>query len=101
MNVNRKKLMYAILYELNNMNTNLDASMFEVNDRLFQEVIGMLVNEGFVTGYTEVTTSTSQYRSFLATMPTIAYRGVIFLDENSTLAKTYKGLKEIRSFLPF
>lgn len=102
MEINRKKLMYAILREVNNSNDKIkyNAETFGVDKKVFDEVMLILNEEDFVKGI-----SVMNYDNTVNVMVfdklRITLSGINFLEENNPYAKTYKGLKELREWLPF
>lgn len=103
MEINRKKLMYAILREVNNNSViEYNAKTFGVDETLFTQVIKIIEEEKLISN---IIVNDDLYRQceilFRDDLPIISMKGIEFLNNNSPLAKTYKGLKEIRKWLPF
>lgn len=101
MEINRKKLMYSILRELNN-NSNIDytGKTFEVDDQVFEQTIEILIDEQMVRGF-KIARFIDGSSDIQINNPRITLKGIEFLEENNEWKKLYKGLKEIKSWLPF
>lgn len=93
--LDKKKLRYAILKEIDSGNNKLTESDFKVSEEHFDNAINFLKREGYLDGFTY-----ADNRPLLFEGTAYATeKGENYLSENSTLSKTYKGLKEIRSWL--
>lgn len=93
--MNKKKLRYAIAKEIDNGNNELSEGDFGVTESEFDEAVNFLSREGYLSGF-----DYGDNRPLL--FEGTAYlteKGETYLSENSGLAKTYKGLKEIKSWL--
>lgn len=101
MEINRKKLMYSILRELNN-NSNIDytGTTFEVNDQVFEQTIEILIDEQMVRGF-KIMRFIDGGSDIQIKDPRITLKGIEFLEENNEWKKLYKGLKEVKSWIPF
>lgn len=95
--MNRKKIIYSILKELEQGNEP-KRSDYELNDEQWGEIAVLIKDEGYAKNimvlYADNTVYNVGYHSAKITM-----KGIEFLEENSTLSKTYKGIKEIRDWL--
>lgn len=91
--MNRKKLLYAFLKEIEEGNGDISHSDFELTEEQFHEISSLATNEGLVTS---VQWYDDQPHFHLAR---ISLKGLDFLQENSLVGKAYKGLKEITTFL--
>lgn len=101
MEINRKKLMYAILREINkNSEIKFTADNFKVNELVFDEVLLILHEENLTKGIM-VQKYDNIVKPLIVGKPRITLAGIEFLEENSLLSKTYKGIKELREWLPF
>ena len=96
--MNKKKLRYAILKEIEKGNKSLTEDDFnapEVTSAVFIEAIRHLNREGYIKGL-----AYGDDRPVLFEGTTyLTEKGETYLQENSFLAKGYKGLKEIRDWL--
>lgn len=95
MEVNKKKLRYAILKEIDSGNTKLIEKDFGVSEDEFDEAIRFLDREGYLKGFFYADNRPWLFEGTAY----LTEKGEKYLSENSVLAKTYKGLKEIRDWL--
>ncbi|MGP4071297.1 YjcQ family protein [Piscibacillus sp. B03] len=97
--MNRKKLIYSILKELEQGNEPKREN-YELELEQWGEIAELIKNEGYVT---EITiTRGGQGNKVLIVMfkqSKLTMKGIEFLEENNGWAKTYKGLKEIRDWI--
>ena len=103
MEINRKKLMYAILREANN-NSDIvySATTFEVDELVYTQTLLILKEEEMLMGImTKQSDNTVGAFIMGKTKPRITLSGLDFLEENNEWSKLYKGLKEIRDWIPF
>jgi aminopeptidase-like protein len=92
--MNKDKLRYAILKEIEKGNRSFDFRDFGVDENLFEDQIRFLDNEGLIRGVFY-----ADNKPYSISLVELTLKGEKYLEENSTLAKTYKGLKEIRDWL--
>lgn len=93
--MNKEKLRYAILKEIHVGNTPLTEEDFEVAEDEFDDAVGFLSLEKYLTG-----ALWADDRAYLFKIgPTLTEKGEQYLRENSGLNKAYNGLKEIRDWL--
>lgn len=93
--------MYAILREVNdNHDIKFTADTFGVDKRVFDEVMLILNEEDMVKGIS-VMKYDNTVNPIVFDKQRVTLSGIDFLEDNSPYAKTYKGLKEIRDWLPF
>lgn len=97
MKINRKKIMYAILKELNDGNKSFSYKDFDVQKEEYVEIIRMLMVDGYAEGFAIVNTTLSAVFNDGAF---ILSKGINFIEDNSDWAKLYKGLKEFKSWIP-
>jgi len=93
--MNQKKIRLAILKELSDGNKTVKSEDLGIDDNTFMDVLDFLKEENLINGY--------EYfmdESFGFDKTRLTLKGEEYLSENSLLMKTYKGLKEIRSWLP-
>lgn len=93
--MDKKKLRYAILKEIDNGNKKLTEESFEVSEDEFDEAVRYLDREGYLKGfiYADDRPWLFQGTAYLTGS------GEEYLEKNSNLAKTYRGIKEIRDWL--
>lgn len=92
--MDKRKIRYAILKELDKGNTNLTEETFGVSSDEFLDQVTFLEREGYITK--------PMYASnivYSMSMVKITEKGENYLEDNSALAKTYKVAKEIKSWL--
>ncbi|MEA1855600.1 YjcQ family protein [Cytobacillus sp. OWB-43] len=94
--MDKKKLRIAILKEIDSGNKFLTENNFEVDSETFDEAVRFLYSNGYLKG---VSLGDNRIHFFEGTAY-LTEKGEEYLSENGTIAKTYKGLKEIRSWLP-
>lgn len=102
MEVNRKRLIYAILREINANNKELqyNADEFDVDADIFIEVMEIIDDEEFVKGLHIVRTLDSPPELLFQKLR-ITLKGIEFLENNSEWIKIYKGIKELKSWISF
>lgn len=96
--MNRKKLIYSILKELEQGNEPKQAD-YEIDLEQWGEVSELIRDEGFAKNVTVQRAGIGNkvvYAWYSSAKITMA--GIEFLEENSGLAKTYKGIKEVRDW---
>lgn len=93
--MNKKKLRYAILKEIDSGNKKLTEKNFDVTEEEFDEAVRFLDRESYLVGfmYADNRPWLFEGNSYLTE------KGEDHLSENGTLNKTYRGLKEIRDWL--
>lgn len=93
--MNKKKLRYAILKEIENGNQCLTEENFAVTADQFDDAVRFLNRENYLEGvfYADDRPWLVKGTAYLTE------DGENYLEENSSLAKTYRGLKEIRDWL--
>lgn len=97
--MNRKKLIYSILKEIQEVN---EPKRDDYGLKLEQwgELAELIKNEGFARNIKVMYANDAVYIVSFSSAK-ITLQGIEYLEENSTLAKTYKGLKEVRDWLKF
>lgn len=93
--MNKKKLRYAVLKEIDNGNKSLTEENFAVTAEQFDDAVRFLNRESYLEGifYADDRPWLIEGTAYLTE------DGENYLEENSSLAKTYRGLKEIRDWL--
>lgn len=92
--MNKKKLRYAMLKEIDKGNDVLTEKDFNVEEEVFSEAAWFLEREGYLIGV-----DSADDRAFIEGEVKLTEKGENYLEENSMLAKGYKGLKEIREWI--
>ncbi len=92
--MNNKKLRYAILKEIRDKNFPLTEEKLGIDADIFDENIRFLGREHYILNvyYTD-------NRPKVQKLVTLTEKGENYLEENSAVAKTYKGLKELRDWI--
>lgn len=93
--MNKKKLRYAILKEIDSGNKKLTEKEFDVSEDEFDEAINFLKREGYLEGFFYADNRPWLFEGTAY----LTEDGENYLEENSALSKTYRGLKEIRDWL--
>lgn len=93
--MNKDKLRYAILKEIDGGNKALSEDDFVVTAEQFDESVRFLDREGYLAGifYADDRPQLFERTAYLTE------DGETYLKENSSFTKTYRGLKEIRDWL--
>ena len=101
MATNRLKVMLSFMREINDGNIP-DAKDYEIDNHEFWEIIDAAQDEGLIKGarFTTGGQGNKILMCFTDGMK-LTVKGMEYLDENSTAMRAYKGLKELREWLPF
>ncbi len=93
--MNKKKLRYAMLKEIENGKLTVEAEDFDIHNDDFSEQAIFLKREGYITNY-----SSGDNLIWLEKGRTrITEAGEKYLKDNSTLGKSYSLAKEIRDWI--
>jgi hypothetical protein len=95
--VNRKKLIYSILKEIEQGNEPKTED-YELEFEQWGEIAKLIRDEGLAKGVGILYADDTVYAVILSSAQ-ITLKGIEFIEQNSALAKTYKGLKEARDWL--
>ena len=68
---------------------------FPVCQEMFNETLAMMLDEGLIKG------ATHAGPILFLDSTKLTVKGLEYIHENSAVMKTYKGLKELRDWLPF
>lgn len=97
---NQKKILYSILTEIKNGNNRITESDYEITREEFANLIEYAENKQFINHSNVIRAGQGNIaRSVILDNVNITIDGEDFLNENSSLAKIYKGLKEIKEFI--
>lgn len=101
------KAMYKILETLEK---SLDEEDFDftlvrheaigISEYKWNRIIGILMSEGFVDGFLKVQTLEMRFPSYKLNNPTITFKGLVYLAENSNMAKIINAAKLIKDVVP-
>lgn len=93
--MNKQKLRYAILKEIDRGNKKLTEEHFGVSCDEFDEAIRHLDREGYLKGIMYADDRPWLFEGAVY----LTEDGEDYLEKNSKLAQTYRGLKEIRDWI--
>lgn len=93
--MDKKKLRYAILKEIDSKNFPLTEEMFDVDQELFDNQIRFLDREEYIINVFYSDDRPEMDNEIIE----LTEKGEDFLQENSTWTKLYKGLKEIKDWI--
>ena len=94
-----KKIMYSILKEILEGDNIPNANDYKITDDEFIGIIKLMVNEGYLN-CNRVSFYIQGDYYIEKSIDTVTVKGLDYLETNSAWSKIYKGIKEIRSFLP-
>ena len=96
--LDRKKIIYAILSELNEGNKTFKCDDFGVSHDIYFDIINAIINNNLAQGFKIVTGK--DLGVVFSGDAYITVPGIEFLEQNSTWGKAYAGLKEFKSWIP-
>lgn len=101
MAINKLKVMLSFMREINDGNM-LSAADYGITNREFWEIIDACQDEGLIKGarFSRGGQGNPILMAFLDGV-TLTVKGLEYLDEHSAAMRAYKGLKELRDWLPF
>ena len=100
MAVDKLKVMLSYMREIDDDNIPT-ASDYEITEKEFSNVLEACQDAGYIKGLLDVTTLSSAYKQYLTEQVRLTVKGMEYLHTHSKTMQTYKGLKEIREWLPF
>jgi len=92
--MDKKKLRYAILKELDKENKNIDENYFGVSEDDYFEQVAFLSREDYITKPLFASNKVYSLHTVVLTE-----KGEDYLDENSEWSKFYSAAKEIRDWI--
>lgn len=98
MSINQLKIVVSILKEVSEDNTPT-AYDYGITKEKYYDIIQAMQDDGLIKGVNLLAAGNRIIANNSHIKITI--RGMEYLYENSALMKTYKGLKEVREWLPF
>lgn len=101
MAVNQLKIVVSILREISDGNPFPKATDYGIDNNVYNDILEAMQDDNLVKNIRFQHDSTKKVVAAFPSDATITIRGMEYLNENSALAKTYKGLKEVREWLPF
>jgi hypothetical protein len=93
MMMNKKKIIYSILKEIEKKEVEPKAADYGLTPVEFMDIALLIRNEGLADNVAIASTVVWLNKA------TLTMKGLDYLEQNSVLAKTYKGLKEMRDWL--
>lgn len=96
--MNDDKIIYSILTEIKNDGHEPTAADYEISNKEFGKIARIINNRDYLTNLTVA--GTSEYPVVWMKDCLITEKGEQFLKEHNIWQKAYKGLKEIRDWLP-
>ncbi|HHX23707.1 MAG TPA: hypothetical protein GX723_06820 [Thermoanaerobacterales bacterium] len=97
---NKRKIIFSILKEIEKGEIEPRAEHYGISDAEFGDIVSLMEEDGLIKGSGIARGGRNNAASvvFLNTAK-ITLKGLEYLEENNILAKTYKGLKEVRDWL--
>lgn len=74
-----------------------DISKINISEKLLIKILKNLIEEGYIKNF-QITVSGNNI--FTSNYPELTLKGMLFLEENSSMKKAYKTLKEIKGWIP-
>ncbi|WP_314811959.1 YjcQ family protein [Fusobacterium pseudoperiodonticum] len=98
-------VIFQILKAIETLDNSVDFNLFEVFDiskiniseKLLIKILKNLIEEGYIKNF-QITISGNNI--FTSNYPELTLKGMLFLEENSSMKKAYKTLKEIKGWIP-
>ena len=103
--------MKAIYKILDTLEKSLDEKDFDftqitheaigISEYKWHRLIRILMHEGLVDGFIEIQTLGMRFPQYKIVSPTITFKGLVYLAENSNIAKIINAAKLIKDIVPF
>ena len=74
-----------------------DISKINISEKLLIKILKNLIEEGYIKNF-KITVSGNNI--FTSNYPELTLKGMLFLEENSSMKKAYRTLKEIKGWIP-
>lgn len=100
MAVNQLKIVMSILKEISEGNIP-KAEDYGIEDKTFYNILDAMQDDGLVKNMRLVRGANKKVTAAFLEDAIVTVHGMEYLNNNSTLMKTYRGLKEVREWLPF
>lgn len=96
---------FQILKAIETLDDSVDFNLFEVFDiskiniseKLLIKILKNLIEEGYIKNFQIIV---SDNNIFTSNYPELTLKGMLFLEENSSMKKAYRTLKEIKGWIP-
>jgi predicted transcriptional regulator len=98
--VSKRKIIFSILKELDKGEHEPTALNYDISTEEFGDIVDMMLRDGLITGG-KVIRGGMGHKALMTFLNTakIEMKGLDYLEENSFWAKTYKGIKEVKSWI--
>lgn len=94
------KIVFSIVKEISE--DNLPKAMdYDITNEKFADLLEITQEAGLIKNVKIHRDGSGKVYSLITDRAKVTFEGLKYLHENSTLMKTYKGLKEIKSWIPF
>lgn len=100
MAVNKLKVMLSFMREINDGNLP-KAVDYEIKNKEFWKIIDVCQDDGLIKGARFKRNGQGDILMCFTDSIVLTVKGMEYLDTHSTAMKAYKGLKELRDWLPF
>jgi hypothetical protein len=100
MAINQLKVVISLLREFSDGNMPTAAD-YGIEKEAFWDILDAMQDDGLIKGVRFSRGKGNRIIMAFLENVKVTIKGMEYLNENSALAKTYKGLKEIREWLPF
>lgn len=99
--VNHRKVIFSLLKEIKENKSEPKAEDYGLETPEFGDIVDMMLDEKLITG-ASVSRGGQGNKALVVFLKgsKISLKGLEYLENNSAWAKTYKGLKEVRDWLP-
>lgn len=99
--VNQRKVIYSILKEIKGNKSEPKAEDYGLETAEFGDIVDMMLDENLIKG-ASVSRGGGGNVALIVFLKDakITIKGLDYLEDHSAWAKTYKGLKEVRDWLP-
>lgn len=98
MAIDKLKVMLSFMRELNDDNIPTPED-YGITEKEYYSIIEACQDEGLIKG--ALPAHTFSKKEYVIDSIRLTVKGMEYLNQNSAAMKTYKGLKEIREWLPF
>lgn len=78
----------------------ISSEALNISEPKFSRILSMMLEEGYITGYSSFGITGVTYDGHKAIDPRITFQGLDYLEENKPSAKVYAILKEIKEWIP-
>ena len=100
MAINKLKVMLSFMREISEGNKPSEND-YDLTQIEMANIIEACQEEGLITGVQFLATGGYETKPFFLDEVRLTVKGMEYLNNNSPAMKTYKGLKQIREWLPF